>query len=65
MIKTYIYIYFGVKKKYIYFKLENTIKYIDNNTYDIILVGSSLGGYYSIYIGEKYNLKTILINPSV
>ena len=31
---------------------------------DITLVGSSLGGYYSIYLAHKYNLKAVLINPS-
>jgi len=30
-----------------------------------ILIGSSLGGYYAIYLAEKYFLKTILINPSL
>lgn len=34
-------------------------------SYDITLVGSSLGGFYSIYLSEKYNLKAVLINPSV
>ena len=29
------------------------------------LIGSSLGGYYAIYLAEKYNLKAVLINPSV
>jgi uncharacterized protein len=32
---------------------------------EIILMGSSLGGYYAIYLSEKYNLKTVLINPSI
>ena len=31
----------------------------------IYLVGSSLGGYYSIYLAEKYGLKAALINPSI
>lgn len=30
----------------------------------IYLIGSSLGGYYSIYLSTKYNLKAVLINPS-
>lgn len=30
----------------------------------ISLVGSSLGGFYSIYLAQKYNLKATLINPS-
>ncbi len=29
------------------------------------IIASSLGGYYATYLGEKYNLKTVLINPSV
>lgn len=32
---------------------------------DITLIGSSLGGYYAIYLAEKYGLKTVLINPAV
>jgi len=32
---------------------------------DITLIGSSLGGYYAIYLAEKYRLKAILINPAV
>ncbi|CAA6812004.1 MAG: Putative esterase, FIGfam005057 [uncultured Sulfurovum sp.] len=37
------------------------------NTYDehITLIGSSLGGFYSIYLAEKYGLKAVLINPAV
>lgn len=29
------------------------------------IIASSLGGYYATYLSEKYNLKTVLINPSV
>ena len=29
------------------------------------LIGSSLGGFYAIYLAEKYGLKAVLINPSV
>lgn len=42
--------------------LEELIESYDEN---ISLVGSSLGGYYSIYLAQKYNLKAVLINPSI
>ena len=32
---------------------------------DITLVGSSLGGFYSIYLVEKYQLRAVLVNPAV
>jgi len=31
---------------------------------EIKLIGSSLGGFYAIYLANKYNLKALLINPS-
>jgi predicted esterase YcpF (UPF0227 family) len=30
-----------------------------------MLVGSSLGGYYSIHLAEKHDLKAVLINPAL
>ena len=29
------------------------------------IIASSIGGYYATYLSDKYNLKTVLINPSV
>ena len=31
----------------------------------VALVGSSLGGYYAVYIAEKYHCRATLINPAV
>ena len=33
--------------------------------YNVHLVGSSLGGYYSVYLAETLNLKAAMINPAV
>lgn len=30
-----------------------------------LLIGSSLGGYYSIYLAQKFDKKAVLINPSL
>ena len=32
---------------------------------EVCLVGSSLGGYYALYLAQKYKLKIVLINPSI
>ncbi len=32
---------------------------------DIYLMGSSLGGFYCLYLADKYNLPAVLINPAV
>ncbi len=37
----------------------------DNSSEELILVGSSLGGFYSIYLSQKYDLKAVLINPVI
>jgi predicted esterase YcpF (UPF0227 family) len=42
--------------------LEQIIESLDEEIY---LIGSSLGGYYSIYLANKYNCRAVLINPSI
>lgn len=45
--------------------LEQIIEMLLAKGEKVGLVGSSLGGYYSIYLATKYNLKAVLINPAV
>lgn len=40
--------------------VEETLK-----DHQLSFVGSSLGGYYSIYLAEKYSGSAVLINPSI
>ena len=32
---------------------------------EVKLIGSSLGGFYTLYLANKYNLQAVLINPSI
>jgi len=41
--------------------LEELIESYD----DVKLIGSSLGGFYALYLAQKYRLKVVLINPSI
>lgn len=45
--------------------LEQIIEMLLEKGETVGLVGSSLGGYYSIYLATKYNLKAVLINPAI
>jgi uncharacterized protein len=46
--------------------LEMVTKYIDQTKFDrIVIVGSSLGGFYTNYLAEKYHCKGITLNPAV
>ena len=38
---------------------------VESTSDQVALIGSSLGGYFSTYLAEKYNLKAVLINPAV
>ncbi|MCB1649592.1 MAG: esterase [Pseudomonadales bacterium] len=38
---------------------------IEAQTCPVVLIGSSLGGYYASYLAEKYDLRAALINPAV
>jgi predicted esterase YcpF (UPF0227 family) len=41
--------------------LEELLRVCD----DVKLIGSSLGGYYAMYLAQKYDLKAALINPAM
>lgn len=45
--------------------LEDLIQMILVNDKNVNLIGSSLGGYYALYLANKYNLKAVLINPAM
>ena len=45
--------------------LEQLIQIFIENKQNVNLVGSSLGGYYAIFLANKYNLKAVLINPAI
>lgn len=46
--------------------MEMVIKHIDLSNADrIVIIGSSLGGFYTNYLAEKYQCKGIALNPAV
>ena len=45
--------------------LEQIIEFSLNKEEPIYLVGSSLGGFYALFLANKYDLKAVLINPAV
>ena len=47
------------------YTLEQLIELLLLKNEKVSLVGSSLGGYYSIYLANKYDLKAVLINPAI
>ena len=44
---------------------QQLIKLIESIDGDIGLIGSSLGGFWSTWLVERYGLRAVLINPSV
>ena len=46
--------------------IEMVTAHIDNSGADsIIVIGSSLGGFYANYLAEKYGCKAVALNPAV
>ncbi len=45
--------------------LEQIIEAFINRGIKVSLVGSSLGGFYALFLANKYDLKAVLINPAV
>ena len=46
--------------------MEMVIQHIDQAEADqIIVIGSSLGGFYANYLAEKYGCKAVALNPAV
>ena len=42
-----------------------TLEELIENCGDVKLIGSSLGGYYAMYLAQKYDLKVVLVNPAM
>lgn len=46
--------------------MEMVVKHIDQSNADrIVIIGSSLGGFYTNYLAEKYQCKGVALNPAV
>jgi predicted esterase YcpF (UPF0227 family) len=46
--------------------MDMVTNYIDQSKADrIIVIGSSLGGFYANYLAEKYACKAVILNPAV
>lgn len=45
--------------------LEQSIEFLLKSGENVQLIGSSIGGYLSIYLANKYQLKAVLINPAI
>jgi len=45
--------------------LRQLIECLQQKEETVQLIGSSLGGFYALYLAEYYNLRTVLINPAL
>jgi len=46
--------------------MEMVTGYIDSRSTDrVVVIGSSLGGFYANYLAEKYQCKAVVLNPAV
>jgi len=46
--------------------LDMVIQHIDQSNADrMVIIGSSLGGFYTNYLAEKYDCKAVVLNPAV
>ncbi|PZP45862.1 MAG: hypothetical protein DI598_12755 [Pseudopedobacter saltans] len=45
--------------------IEDVVRWAQNRTENVIVIGTSLGGFWANYFSEKYSLKSLLINPVV
>ena len=46
--------------------MDMVVQHIDQSKADrIVIIGSSLGGFYTNYLAEKYQCKGIVLNPAV
>ena len=46
--------------------MEMVINHIEQSKHDqLVVIGSSLGGYYGNYLAEKYGCKAVALNPAV
>jgi predicted esterase YcpF (UPF0227 family) len=46
--------------------IDMVIKFIDHSSAEkLIVIGSSLGGFYANYLAEKYGCKAVALNPAV
>ena len=46
--------------------MDMVIRHIEASTHDrLVVIGSSLGGYYTNYLAEKFGCKAVALNPAV